>query len=146
MSCWSWHHWAKTAIDPIVDGRVVGTMGTVIVTVTFMAPWLLCKPRLRSASPACGVHPLHQYDPHHPHTDGQTENLHTTLHTTLHTVSRQFLSMLHASASEHHQGQEEVIPSFSNADHNTIHCATGFTSHELLFGCSPRDLCAPDLA
>lgn len=69
---------------------------------------------------------------YHPQTDGQTENFHRT-----------FLSMLRAFVSKHQDDWEELIPSMLYAYHNTIHSATGFTPHKLLFGWSPRDLRAP---
>ena len=69
---------------------------------------------------------------YHPQTDGQTENFHRT-----------FLSMLRAFVSKHQDDWEELVPSMLYAYHNTIHSATGFTPHKLLFGWSPRDLRAP---
>ena len=36
-----------------------------------------------------------------------------------------------------------MLPSLLYAYHNTIHSATGFTPHRLLFGWTPRDLRAP---
>lgn len=54
--------------------------------------------------------------------------------------------MLRSFVSQHQSDWEELIPSLLYAYHNTIHSATGFTPHKLLFGWSPRDLRVPLLA
>lgn len=69
---------------------------------------------------------------YHPQTDGQTENFH-----------RIFLTSLRSYVSEYHGDWMQRIPAFLYAYHNTIHSATGYTPHRLLFGWCPRDLRAP---
>ena len=69
---------------------------------------------------------------YHPQTDGQTENFHKTL-----------LSMLRAFVDEYHSNWESLIPALLYAYHNTVHSATGYTPHHLMFGWTPRDLRAP---
>ena len=72
---------------------------------------------------------------YHPHTDGQSERFHSTM-----------LTMLRAFVNHHHSDWSEHIPAMLHAYHNTIHTATGYTPHMLLFGWSPRDLRAPVLS
>ena len=72
---------------------------------------------------------------YHPQTDGQSERFHSTMLTTL----RAFVNHHHSDWSEH-------IPAMLYAYHNTIHTATGYTPHMLLFDWSPRDLRAPVLS
>ena len=72
---------------------------------------------------------------YHPQTDGQSERFHSTMLTTL----RAFVNHHHSDWSEH-------IPAMLYAYHNTMHTATGYTPHMLLFGWSPRNLRAPVLS
>jgi hypothetical protein len=72
---------------------------------------------------------------YHPQTDGQTENFHKTL-----------LSVLKAFVNKYHSNWEECIPAALYAYHNTVHSATGFTPHQLLFGWTPQDLRVPFVA
>jgi hypothetical protein len=53
------------------------------------------------------------------------------------------LQMLRAFVKKHQDDWSEHIPALLYAYHNTIHTATGYTPHMLLFGWSPRDLRAP---
>lgn len=69
---------------------------------------------------------------YHPQTDGQTENFH-----------RIFLTSLRSYVNEYHSDWKLRIPAFLYAYHNTVHSATGYTPHRLLFGWCPRDLRAP---
>ena len=69
---------------------------------------------------------------YHPQTDGQTESFHKT-----------FLSMLRTQVNRYHSDWQEAIPALLYAYHNTVHSATGYTPHLLLFGWTPRDLRAP---
>jgi hypothetical protein len=54
--------------------------------------------------------------------------------------------MLRAFVKHHHGNWSQHIPAKLYAYHNTIHGATGYTPHMLLFGWSPRDLRAPLLS
>jgi Integrase zinc binding domain/Integrase core domain len=67
-----------------------------------------------------------------PQTDGQTERF-----------NRIFLQMLRAYVNEHHTDWPTHIPAVVYAHNNTIHSATGFTPHRLLFGWCPRDIRTP---
>ena len=67
--------------------------------------------------------------------DGQTDNFHRTL-----------LSMMRAFVNKYHSNWEDILPSLLYAYHNTIHSATGYTPHRLLFGWTPRDLRVPMLS
>ena len=69
---------------------------------------------------------------YHPQTDGQSENFHKT-----------FLSVLKSFVNKYHSNWEECIPSVLYAYHSTVHSATGFTPHQLLFGWTPQDLRVP---
>jgi len=69
---------------------------------------------------------------YHPQTDGETERFHAT-----------FLQMLRSFVTKNHRDWSEHIPALLYAYHNTIHTATGYTPHMLLFGWCPRDLRAP---
>jgi hypothetical protein len=69
---------------------------------------------------------------YHPQTDGQTEVFNRTL-----------LALLRTAVNRYHSNWEDVIPACLYAYHNTIHSATGYTPHHLLFGWTPRDLRAP---
>ena len=75
---------------------------------------------------------LHMSSGYHPQTDGQTENFH-----------RIFLSVLRSYVNNYHSDWEQRVPALLYAYHNTVHSATGFTPHRLLFGWCPRDLRAP---
>ena len=68
----------------------------------------------------------------HPQTDGQSEVFNRTL-----------LAMLRAQINVYHSNWEEVLPAITYAYNNSVHSATGFTPHRLLFGWDPRDLRAP---
>jgi hypothetical protein len=72
---------------------------------------------------------------YHPQTDGTTERFHSTM-----------LQMIRAFVSNNHKDWSEHIPALLYAYHNTIHTATGFTPHMVLFGWNPRDLRAPLLS
>jgi transposase InsO family protein len=69
---------------------------------------------------------------YHPQTDGETERFHSTL-----------LQMLRCFVSRYQNDWSSHIPAMLYAYHNTVHTATGYTPHMLLFGWSPRDLRAP---
>jgi hypothetical protein len=69
---------------------------------------------------------------YHPQTDGQTEQFNSTL-----------LQMLRCFVGKYHTDWPQHIPALLYAYHNTVHTATGYTPHKLLFGWSPRDLRAP---
>jgi hypothetical protein len=69
---------------------------------------------------------------YHPQTDGQTENF-----------NRILITALRAYINKYHTDWEECLPAMLYSYHNTIHSATGFTPHHLLFGWSPIDLRAP---
>jgi hypothetical protein len=69
---------------------------------------------------------------YHPQTDGQTEQFNSTL-----------LQMLRSFVNKYHSDWAECIPALLYAYHNTVHAATGYTPHRLLFGWCPRDLRAP---
>jgi hypothetical protein len=69
---------------------------------------------------------------YHPQTDGQTEQFNSTL-----------LQMLRCFVGKYHTDWPQHIPALLYAYHNTVHSATGFTPHQLLFGWSPQDLRAP---
>ena len=51
--------------------------------------------------------------------------------------------MLRAFVDEYHSNWESMIPALLYAYHNTVHSATGYTPHHLMFGWTPRDLRAP---
>lgn len=72
---------------------------------------------------------------YHPQTDGQSENFHKT-----------FLNVLKAFVNKYHSDWEDCIPSVLYAYHNTVHSATGYTPHHLLFGWTPQDLRVPFVA
>ena len=72
---------------------------------------------------------------YHPQTDGQTEKFHRIL-----------LSMMRAFVNKYHSNWEDILSSLLYAYHNTIHSATGYTPHRLLFGWTPRDLRVPMLS
>jgi hypothetical protein len=72
---------------------------------------------------------------YHPQTDGQTEQFNSTL-----------LQMLRCFVSKYHTDWSHRIPALLYAYRNTVHSATGYTPHFLLFGWSPRDLRAPLLS
>ena len=69
---------------------------------------------------------------YHPQTDGESERFHSSL-----------LKMMRAYVNKYHSDWASYIPALLYAYHNTIHTATGFTPHVLLFGWCPRDLRAP---
>jgi transposase InsO family protein len=69
---------------------------------------------------------------YHPQTDGTTERFHSTM-----------LQMLRAFVKASQKDWSEHIPALLYAYHNTVHTATGFTPHMLLFGWNPRDIRAP---
>jgi RNase H-like domain found in reverse transcriptase/Integrase zinc binding domain/Reverse transcriptase (RNA-dependent DNA polymerase)/Integrase core domain len=69
---------------------------------------------------------------YHPQTDGTTERFHSTM-----------LQMLRAFVNSTQRDWSEHVPALLYAYHNTVHTATGFTPHMLLFGWNPRDLRAP---
>jgi hypothetical protein len=72
---------------------------------------------------------------YHPQTDGQTEQFNHTL-----------LQMLRCFVNKYHSDWALHIPALLYAYHNTVHSATGFTPHRLLFGWCPRDIRAPLLS
>lgn len=72
---------------------------------------------------------------YHPQTDGQSENAHKIL-----------MSVMRAFVNKYHSDWEDCIPSVLYAYHNTIHSATGYTPHHLLFGWTPQDLRVPFVA
>jgi transposase InsO family protein len=72
---------------------------------------------------------------YHPQTDGTSERFHSTM-----------LQMLRAFVSDNQRNWSEHIPALLYAYHNTIHTATGFTPHTILFGWNPRDIRAPLLS
>ena len=94
----------------------------------------LTASRMRSLSKALGLRVVNS-TAYHPQTDGQTENFHRTL-----------LSMMRAFVNKYHSNWEDILPSLLYAYHNTIHSATGYTPHRLLFGWTPRDLRVPMLS
>jgi transposase InsO family protein len=59
---------------------------------------------------------------YHPQTDGGSERFQSTL-----------LQILGLFLNHHHSDWSEHIPAMLYAHHNTIHSATGFTPHMLLF-------------
>jgi hypothetical protein len=67
-----------------------------------------------------------------PQTDGQTERF-----------NRTFMSLLRATISQHHGDWEQQLPTVVYAYNNTVHSATGFTPHFLLFGWHPTDIRVP---
>jgi hypothetical protein len=67
-----------------------------------------------------------------PQTDGQTEQFDSTL-----------LQMLCCFVSKYPTDWPQRIPAFSHAYHNTVHSATAYTPHQLLFRWCPRGLRAP---
>ena len=69
---------------------------------------------------------------YHPQTDGTSERFHSTM-----------LQMIRAHVSDNHKDWSEHIPALLYAYHNTVHTATSYTPHMVLFGWSPRDLRAP---
>jgi transposase InsO family protein len=69
---------------------------------------------------------------YHPQTDGATEVFNKTL-----------LNMLRCFVNQYHSNWVDMLPPLLYAYHNTVHSATGFTPHLLLFGWTPRDLRAP---
>jgi hypothetical protein len=69
---------------------------------------------------------------YNPQTDGESERFHGTM-----------LHMLRAFVNNHHSDWSEHTPALLYAYHNTIHTATGYTPHMLLFNWSPSDLRAP---
>jgi hypothetical protein len=70
---------------------------------------------------------------YHPQTDGQTENFNSTL-----------LQMLRCFVNQFHTDWCEHIPALLYAyQKNTVHSATGYPPHRLLFGWCPRDLRTP---
>jgi hypothetical protein len=69
---------------------------------------------------------------YHPQTDGATEKFHSTL-----------LGRLGTTVNAYHSDWEEAIPAALYAYHNTVHTATGYTPHHLLFEWQPRDLRVP---
>ena len=69
---------------------------------------------------------------YHPQTDGQTEQFNSTV-----------LQMLRCFVNKYHTDWPLHIPALLYAYHHTVHTATGYTPHSLLFGWSPRDLRAP---
>ena len=68
---------------------------------------------------------------YHPQTDGESERFHSTL-----------LKMLRCFVDKYHRNWSEQA-AMLYAYQNTVHTATGYTPHMLLFGWSPRDLRAP---
>jgi hypothetical protein len=81
-----------------------------------------------------GVHLLFS-TAYHPYTDGQSENAHKML-----------MGVLRALVNKYHSDWEDCIPSALYAYHNTIHSATGYPPHQLLFGWMPQDLRVPFVA
>lgn len=67
-----------------------------------------------------------------PQTDGSTERF-----------NRTFLSMLRTCCNKDPKNWDKAIPSLRYAYNNTVHTATGFTPHYLLFGWKPIDLRVP---
>lgn len=51
--------------------------------------------------------------------------------------------MLRGFVNKYHSNWESLIPSLLYAYDNTIHPATGYTPHQVLFGWTPRDLRVP---
>ena len=69
---------------------------------------------------------------YHPETDGQTEQFNSTV-----------LQVLRCFVNKYRTNWPLHIPALLSAYHITVHTATGYTPHSLLFGWSPRDLRAP---
>jgi hypothetical protein len=67
-----------------------------------------------------------------PQTDGTSDRFHSTM-----------LQMFRAFVSDSQKDWSEHIPALLYAYHNTVHTATGFTPHMILFGWNPRDIRAP---
>jgi RNase H-like domain found in reverse transcriptase/Integrase zinc binding domain/Integrase core domain len=70
--------------------------------------------------------------PYHPQTDGSTERFNRTL-----------LTLLRGAVNPYHSDWEAQVPAVLYAYRNTVHSATGFTPHYLLFGWEPTDLRVP---
>ena len=73
--------------------------------------------------------------PYHPQTDGQTEVFNRTL-----------LTMLRCTVNAYHSDWTTLLPVLLYSYNNTVHSATGYTPHVLLFGWHPRDLREPRIA
>jgi transposase InsO family protein len=69
---------------------------------------------------------------YHPQTDGNTEVFNKTL-----------LTALKGFSNAYRTNWSKILPELLYAYHNTVHSATGFTPHRLLFGWMPRDFRAP---
>jgi hypothetical protein len=69
---------------------------------------------------------------YHPQTDRSTEVFYKTL-----------LTALKGFSNAYHTNWSKILPELLYAYQNTVHSATGFTPHCLLFGWIPRDLRAP---
>ena len=91
----------------------------------------LIASRLRTLRQALGLQVVNSIA-YHPQADGQIEDFHRTL-----------VSMMRAFVNKYHSSWEDILPSLLYAYHNTIHLATGYTPHCLLFDWTPRDLRVP---
>jgi hypothetical protein len=61
----------------------------------------------------------------------------------LENFNRILITALLAYVNKYQSDWEECLPAMLYSYHNTVHSATGFTPHQLLFGWTPMDLRAP---